>query len=103
MTDPSIVRRLASACCQGWRQQSLVNELLVRPVTRTLIPVPNGVHGMITAVYGDTRLQTKSFKNLKARLAAVGFVFKTTVVDREHALVTMTFPEATNQKETHTA
>lgn len=91
MIDSSIVRRLASACARGWRQQALVNELLVAPVTRAQFIVPGSMQ--VSSVYGQTRLPSKSFRNLRVRLSAVGFVFATTRLNHEEALISMTFPE----------
>lgn len=94
-----IVRRLASACCRGWRQQSLVNELLVRPVERHRVPVPN-FSGNVTLVYGETRLPSSSFNHLRQRLVAVGFVVNTVRIDHrgDLALVALTFPELKGTK-----
>ena len=95
MTE-SLVRRLASACAHGWRQQALVNEMLVRPVTRRQFPVPGS--GLVSSVYGDAQLQSSSFINLRRRLATVGFVFTTTKLSYQESLITMSFPEQENKK-----
>lgn len=83
-------RRLALSQARGWRQESLVNELL------TGKPVPAHVRdGHIRPGYkswievGDTKAAWASFRALRARLVAVGFVIKGSVTEG----FTMTFPE----------
>jgi hypothetical protein len=76
-------RRLALAVCQGWRQESIVNELLAGPIKKRTDSFDH-------VSYGDTRIQSSSFRNLKRRLVAVGFVFK---LDDGGWMITMRFPE----------
>jgi len=92
-----LTARLARQCARGWRQASLVNELLAGPVATELVPVPSKPT-QVTRVYGRTRLPSSSYRNLRARLAAAGFTF---AIDREtrpperfgrNYHVTMTFP-----------
>lgn len=84
--NPDLVRRLAGACARGWRQQSLVNELLAGPA-----PI-NHEHFAQTqyTTFGASHVGGASYRNLRARLVSVGFVIRT---DYERRAVTMMFPE----------
>ena len=86
--NSSIIRRLAIACTRGSQQQSLVNEMLVGPVAIS--------HDRFSIdqceAYGQTGLSGESYRNLRRRLTAVGFVL---VRDRDRRTITLTFPEGT--------
>lgn len=75
-----MVQRLANACALGWRQQSFVNELALGPVRR------NFDHWGVS--YGDSKLAHNSWKGLRSRLVAAGFV----VIDDEDR-IGIYFPE----------
>lgn len=73
-------RRLAQACARGWRQESLVNELLVSQVR-----IRRNHFGVEV---GDSAVGWQSFANLRDRLIRAGFVFR---IERNR--ICMTFPE----------
>lgn len=82
-------RRLALSQARGWRQESLVNELL----TGKVVPAgPKGGYvrpGHKWIEVGETGADYGSFRALRARLISVGFVIKGSVAEG----FTMTFPE----------
>lgn len=82
----SLVRRLAGSCARGWRQRGLVNEILVSPA-----PIKyKYLGGKEFVLYGDSEVQGSSYRNLRRRLVAVGFVLHQ---DPHACTLTMTFPE----------
>lgn len=82
-------RRLALSQARGWRQESLVNELLTGNVV-PVHPKPGYVKsGHQWVVVGETGAEYASFRALRARLVSVGFVIKGSPQEG----FTMTFPE----------
>lgn len=77
----NMVERLAKACALGWRQHSLVNELALGSVPRYF--------DRWGVTYGDSKLGHNSWKGLRSRLVAAGFV----VIDDEDR-IGIYFPEA---------
>ncbi len=73
MIDPVLVRFLQSTA-RGVNQLSLINEFVEKgwtiPVYTVTIPV-NG--GQSATVYGDTKLPSSSYRNLRKRLITAGF------------------------------
>lgn len=85
-----IKRRLALSQARGWRQESLVNELLTGKVVPAAPKdsVYRPANRSWTEV-GETRATYASFLRLRVRLVSVGFVIKGSVAEG----FAMTFPE----------
>lgn len=89
--DNDIIRRLAISQARGVNQLSLINELVTwAPVSFEWYEIPT-YGNPSTRVYGVTRLQHRSWKSVKARLVAVGFVIEES---RESMTIQLHFPEA---------
>lgn len=84
--------RLARSCARGWRQLSLVNELLPgKPVRYKYVSPPTYSHtGRQVKRFGSVGLPHSSFFNLRQRLVEVGFV----IVDNPlNCTIMLRFPE----------
>lgn len=66
MRKEEIVHRLAKTCALGWKQESLVNELIQGKVY-----IRENKWGCLV---GETGLGWSSWKNLRKRLVTAGFV-----------------------------
>lgn len=79
-----LVNRLARSQAHGTRQMGFVNELLAGEAYKNRITVPgNGFGGQMEAIsYGDSKVGSASFRSLKARLIANGFIFTTREFNR---------------------
>lgn len=89
--NTDIIRRLATSQARGTNQLSFVNELInMSEVPYYWYTVPT-YQRYQTRLYGITRLDHSSWKNLKARLVSVGFVIKD---DKENMTISLIFPEA---------
>jgi len=79
---------LALSCARGPRQAALAEELISGPVRIDFEYPMGGMYGA-HAVYGESKASHPSYRGLKARLCALGFVFK----KEKKYFVAMTFPE----------
>lgn len=84
MSDRDLVVRLARACAHGTRQMGFVNELLAGAGYVELDSFSN-------VNYGDSRLGGNSWRSLKKRLIANGFIVTMTPWDRDRRTVEMRF------------
>jgi len=90
MNCDDMIARLARSQARGWRQEMLVSELL------------SGWTAYVVGPYGTTvgqvKCQWSSYRNLRDRLAKVGFVIKHEPYDRKVPRswmgLVMNFPEA---------
>lgn len=76
MSD-AIIHRLLHACTRGTQQKNLVNEVIESDMViySTVVNLWPLAYGSSTH-YGETKLQHKSWKNLKSRLIDAGFTVK---------------------------
>lgn len=86
MPDRDLIVRLARACAHGTRQMGFVNELLAGA---SYVEIDHFDH----VNYGDSRLSGNSWRSLKKRLVANGFIVTMGTWDKgvHHRTVEMRF------------
>ena len=80
MSESDVIARLARACARGERQLAFVNELLADEAYVRLVPIPiyfGGGRQAEGASFGNSRMGGESWRSLKKRLIANGFIIKT--------------------------
>jgi hypothetical protein len=78
LSTHDVVARLARACARGERQLAFVNELLADDAYVRQVPLPYWFAGrQATGIaYGHSRMGSDSWRSLKKRLIANGFIIK---------------------------